>query len=226
MRDLVAHCSAYDLLSAVDDGVIGAVITDPPEVVTDAKSVIRQVGRVLRPGGGLVVIGSSPRALAVWERLGPKAGLHRMAEVVVLWDSGKPRTRNFGSLHTRVIWYTKGGNRHTFNMDLDVIPGREMFSNVVIVKRVPVLERVHPSEKPVGLTNFLVSLLTNTGDVVVDPYCGSGSTLVSAVQCGRGYLGADIDEWHVRTAQRRIGHADLELPEPVYLWVNGVQHEI
>lgn len=217
------HCSAHDLLSSLEDSSVGAIITDPPERIASVKQVMRDTGRVLRPGGGLIVFGTN-RALRPFEQLGRYAGLSLMSELVVLWDSGKPRTRNFGSLHTRVLWFAKGGYRYTFNIDLD--PNQQIYSNVLVCKRVPIIDRVHPSEKPVGLTNFIISLLTNPQDLIVDPFCGSGSTLVSAVHCGRHYLGCDTDVSAVRVANKRVVHADLESPEPVYLWVNGVQHEI
>lgn len=223
LENLVFTCTAVDLLSAIDTESVGAVITDPPEIVSNVRSTIKHVGRVLRPGGGMIMIGST-ESLAVWERLATRAGLTRMAEVILLWDSGKPRTRNFGSIHSRIVWWVKSGWRHTFNFDLG--PRQEIFSNVLVAKRVPVGERVHPSEKPVGVTNFLVSLLSNPGDLIVDPYCGSGSTLVSAVQCDRRYLGSDVDEWNVKVSQKRVIQADLESPEPVYLWINGIQHEV
>lgn len=217
------NCSALDLFSAFEDGEVGAIVTDPPETLAGAKQVVRESGRVLRAGGGLIVLGSH-RSLRAWERLTSYANLHLMAELVVLWDSGKPRTRNFGSLHTRALWYAKGGHRYTFNFNLD--PNQQIYSNILVCKRVPIPDRVHPSEKPVGLTNFLISLLTTSSDLVVDPFCGSGSTLVSAVHCGRSYVGCDIDPLATQVAQKRVMHADLEGPEPVYLWVNGVQHEV
>lgn len=219
------HCSALDLLTAIGDEEAGAVITDPPErfPVTQVKSVIREIGRVLRPGGGLVVMGSSS-GLRAWERLARLANLHFMAEIIVLWDSGKPRTRNFGSLHSRILWFVKGGHRHTFNFELD--PNQQMYSNVLIARRVPVQDRVHPSEKPIGITNFIISLLTNPTDLIVDPFCGSGTTLVSAELCDRPYVGCDTDEFAVRAAHKRVQYADLEPIDPVYLWANGVQHEV
>lgn len=50
-------------------------------------------------------------------------------------------------------------------------------------------ERVHPQQKPVALLRWLIETYSNPGDLVVDPYAGSGSTGVASQQCGRLFLG-------------------------------------
>ena len=92
--------------------------------------------------------------------------------------------------------------------------------------KVAITDRRHPAEKPTGITNLLVSLLTNQDDLVVDPYCGSGSTLVSAAMCDRDWLGADIDPAYVDVARRRVAHFELEEVEPIHLWINSRLGEI
>ena len=69
------------------------------------------------------------------------------------------------------------------------------------------------------IRNF--SLLTDEGDTVVDPYCGSGTTLVSAAICGRELIGGDTDEKTVKMARVRVDHFELEEVENVWLWING-----
>lgn len=53
--------------------------------------------------------------------------------------------------------------------------------------------RVHPQQKPVGLLKDLISTYSNAGDLVVDPYAGSGSTGAAALECGRRFVGWDSD---------------------------------
>ena len=174
-----------------------------------------QAARILKPGGAIVVMGGN-QSLVGWDIAAAKCGFQWMAEIVVLWNSGKPRNRNFGSLHTRVVWYCRTGLRHTFNT-----PAISIYSNVLVAKKVPTERRHHPSEKPVGITNFLVTLLSNPGDLILDPFCGSGSTLVSADQAGRTWLGVDEEEKYCQISTDRAMHSDDEFPDPVYLWVNG-----
>lgn len=63
---------------------------------------------------------------------------------------------------------------------------------------------LHPTQKPVRLMQALVELTTQPGQIVFDPFCGSGSTLVAARNVGRHYLGCDIAEEHVATARSRL----------------------
>lgn len=211
--------TAAALLTAIGPNSVGAVITEPPKIEPDTI-VLAEIARVLRPGGALVIIGQFGES-ASWDLAARGSGLDWMAELVVLWNVGNPRTRNFGSLFTHVNWYTKPGARHAFNSQR-----RSIYSNVIVCHKVPMEDRRHPQEKPVGLTNFLISLLTNSGDLVVDPYCGSGSTLVSAVMCDREFIGADTQAEYVTAAARRVAHFEIEDVEPVHLWINGRLQEV
>jgi DNA modification methylase len=62
----------------------------------------------------------------------------------------------------------------------------------------------HPAPFPVELPQRLIGLYTYEGDVVLDPFMGSGTTLVAAVRSDRRYLGYDTDSDYVKTAKRRV----------------------
>ena len=65
--------------------------------------------------------------------------------------------------------------------------------------------KLHPTEKPVGLMRLYIEQSSQPGDVVLDPFMGSGTTGVAARQAGREFIGFDIDLQHVMTACRRLG---------------------
>lgn len=66
-------------------------------------------------------------------------------------------------------------------------------------------ERVgYPTQKPVLLLDRIIQLVTDEGDTVLDPFCGSGTTLVAAKLLGRDYIGIDISEEAVDLSQRRL----------------------
>jgi hypothetical protein len=69
--------------------------------------------------------------------------------------------------------------------------------------------RLHPTQKPVGIFNPIIEAFTKPGDTVFDPFCGSGSTLVAARDLGCHYIGIELDEAHHGTAYWRL-KADLE----------------
>lgn len=65
----------------------------------------------------------------------------------------------------------------------------------------------HPTEKPVSLMRELVSLFSNLGETVLDPFMGSGTTGVAAVRSGRKFTGIEIDPTYFDIACRRVSHA-------------------
>jgi site-specific DNA-methyltransferase (adenine-specific) len=64
----------------------------------------------------------------------------------------------------------------------------------------------HPAPFPVELPYRLIQLYTFTGDVVLDPFMGSGSTALAALQAGRRYVGYDTNAEYVRLAEERIAN--------------------
>lgn len=64
----------------------------------------------------------------------------------------------------------------------------------------------HPTVKPVALMRWLVRLVSQPGDVVLDPFFGSGTTGIAATLEGRDFIGIDIDPVYVEMGRRRIEH--------------------
>jgi len=62
----------------------------------------------------------------------------------------------------------------------------------------------HPTEKPLSLMRELIQLFTNPGDVIFDPFMGSGTTGVAALECGRRFIGAELDAGYFETAVKRM----------------------
>jgi site-specific DNA-methyltransferase (adenine-specific) len=63
---------------------------------------------------------------------------------------------------------------------------------------------VHPTEKPVSLMLELVELFTNRGDIIIDPFMGSGTTGVAATKLGRRFVGIEIEQKYFDVACRRV----------------------
>lgn len=69
------------------------------------------------------------------------------------------------------------------------------------------VENKHPTVKPIALMRYLIKLVTPPGGVIVDPFCGSGSTLLAAVAEGVNAVGIDADESSVTIARERLAVA-------------------
>ncbi|GGB84975.1 DNA-methyltransferase [Deinococcus soli (ex Cha et al. 2016)] len=75
----------------------------------------------------------------------------------------------------------------------------------------------HPTAKPVDLMRWLVATYSNPGDVVLDPFTGSGTTGVACVQLGREFIGMELDATYHALASQRIAETQPDavvIPEP------------
>jgi DNA modification methylase len=69
----------------------------------------------------------------------------------------------------------------------------------------------HPAPFPIELPARLIELYTYRGDLVLDPFAGSGTSAVAAVRAGRHFAGYDLDESYIQLAEARVGQERLRL---------------
>ena len=70
----------------------------------------------------------------------------------------------------------------------------------------------HPTVKPLALMRYLCTLTkTPTGGIVLDPFCGSGSTLMAAKETGRDFIGIEREQEYVDIAQGRVDNMPMKL---------------
>jgi len=77
-------------------------------------------------------------------------------------------------------------------------------------------EYYHPTQKPVALMAWCIELATSEGDIIIDPYMGSGTTGVACVQTYRNFIGIEIDEGYFDIAQTRIKAVQEEMVQAVF----------
>jgi DNA modification methylase len=118
-------------------------------------------------------------------------------KMMLVWDKGIPGMgdidSNWGCGH-ELILYCKKGRRD--------IPYRR--SSIIAVDKVHATQHIHPTEKPVGLLEKLIEMSTDPGDLIVDPFSGSGSTVVAAQRTGRSAIGIEENEGFVLASRIRI----------------------
>jgi site-specific DNA-methyltransferase (adenine-specific) len=131
--------------------------------------------------------------------------------------------RNFAAAHETIIWASKNAKaKHRFNYQdmktfessTDVLknPGKQMRS-VWSIPATPAREKQfgkHPTQKPVALLTRLILATTSKDDMVLDPFLGSGTTGVVALELGRRFVGVDRDEAFVDLAEKRIHSIEVD----------------
>ncbi len=78
------------------------------------------------------------------------------------------------------------------------------FHNILKYQAPKGRERIHPTQKPLKLIIKLIELTTHPGDIVVDPFMGSGTTAVACRLTNRHYIGFEIDKKYCKIAQKRV----------------------
>lgn len=188
---------------------------------------LSQARRVLKPDGAIWVIGSYHNIFRVG------AGLQDLGFWIlndIIWNKTNPmpnfRGTRFTNAHETLIWAARGkASRYTFNYQalktanddlqmrsdwsLPICTGNERLKSAGGAK-------THPTQKPEALLYRVLIGTTNPGDIVLDPFFGSGTTGAVARLLGRRFIGIERDPDYIAAAAARIaavkpaGAADLE----------------
>jgi DNA modification methylase len=131
-------------------------------------------------------------------------------------NTTNPVTRD---CHEYIEMLTKG----TYKMDCtgypkaDITP-TEFSDNTVSIWNIPPAHvQGHPVPFPIELATRCIKLYTRPGMNVLDPFCGSGQTMIAAKRCGRNYYGYDIDPDYVELTNRRLNDLNLTLNQAVVI---------
>ena len=171
---------------------------------------LREARRVLKPDGTLWVSGTHHIIFSLG------FALQRLEFRVinnVVWNKPNPTPNAlhtaFTHAHETLIWASKGrGARHTFNYDLINSPNSEaQLSSVWRIPTVSMAEKrqgYHPTQKPLKLLRRALLASSREGDLIFDPFCGSGTTAVAAKELERFFVGAELEREYCELASRRI----------------------
>lgn len=203
--------------------------------LADQAAVITECARILRPGGSLCwQVGNHVADGEVWPLdalLYPAikaAGLALRNRIVWTFEHGLHASHRFSGRHETVLWATKGSD---YLFDLDPIrvpqkyPGKRAFKgpkagqlsgnplgkNPGDVWEIPNVKNNHPEKTdhpcqfPEELVRRFIAATTLPGDLVVDPYGGSGTTAKVARDMGRHVLLCEMDSAYVQIARNRAG---------------------
>jgi len=169
---------------------------------------LREAGRLLKPDGTIWVTGTHHVIFSIGFAL-QSLGFRIINQVA--WEKPDPPPNAlhtaFTHAHETLLWATKGKG-YTFNYDLiNSLDPKSQISSVWRIPAVPRREKLHgyhPTQKPLRLVRRALVASTREGELVFDPFCGSGTTGVAAKELGRFFVGAELEEEFARLAGRRI----------------------
>jgi site-specific DNA-methyltransferase (adenine-specific) len=166
--------------------------------------------RVLKPNGGIWVSGTSHVIHSVGFAM-QQLGLKLLNDISWVKPNPPPNLscRYFTHATETIIWAAKNSkSRHTFNYKLmkETNQGKQMKS-VWEIRPPESWEKKfgkHPTQKPVALLERILLASTNEGDLVLDPFCGSGTTALAALRTKRVFRGIEIDPKWIRVSIQRL----------------------
>lgn len=235
-RNVVVVSDALALLRSLPDASVDAVITDPPyglagrvfEFPHKLYSAVNEVWdhhapidwmaecqRILRPGGSVACFGGR-ESIYAFAAEGLRLGWRLINDITWFKSDAAP---NFtGRMMTesteRILWFCPDGERWTYDRLFAKQHNNGKNYRDLWEFGTTRGERLHPTQKPLALMNRLVGLITRPGDLVIDPFCGSGTTLLAAKQLGREYIGGDITPDYVTAARTRLNPSMPLFAEP------------
>ncbi len=176
---------------------------------------LKAARRVLKPNGAIWVIGSYHNIFRVGAALQDQ-GFWILNDVV--WRKTNPmpnfRGKRLTNAHETMIWAGRDeAAKYTFNYDAlkALNEGVQMRSDWVLPicsgherEKTPDGEKAHPTQKPHSLLHRVLVGTTHPGDVVLDPFFGSGTTGAVAKMLGRDFIGIERDQGYIDIATRRL----------------------
>jgi DNA modification methylase len=188
--------------------------------------------RVLKPTGSIYIAIGDDFAADV-RIIGRQLGLTLRNWIIWHYSFGQNMRTKFCRSHTHILYFTKHprqftfnaaalrypGARHTEYQDLRASPAGRLPDDVWsefprVCGTFRERARIHGCQMPESLLMRIILASSNPGEVVLDPFVGSGTTVVAAKRLGRRYLGIDISEAYVRYARQRLAGVRNELFEP------------
>ena len=178
---------------------------------------VREVSRVVKPNGNILIFGSYHNIYRVGSVL---EDLDLKVNNSIIWYKRNAFPNITGRMlcesTEQIVWAVnesrKKAKNWTFNYEIlkTLTDNGKQMRNMWDIPMTPTSERIHgkhPSQKPLVLSRRLIMGFTNPGELVLDPFLGSGSFAVAAKELSRDYLGIDQDEKYVALAKKRIAAA-------------------
>lgn len=211
--------------------LVDAIVTDPPYGVSrthqlgfsnmgragmdygkwdygfDQKEWIKLCAPLVKKGGSLIVFMDWKNLSYLVEEMEEQGFI---IKDLIRWEKRNPMPRNVNSRYVMdyevAIWATKGNKGWTFNK-----PEEKPYIKPVYVSGIVPggKKRIHPTQKNLEVFKEIIKVHTNPGNLVFDPFSGSGTTILACKETGRDAIGVEIDENYYKKSVERLNETNI-----------------
>lgn len=201
-----------------------------------SKLWINECARILGPTGNLFVYGIHHHACYLQCYL-YEIGLTYRRQIIWFYENGWSRYKNSPACHYEPLLWFAHSKSSTYHPIREPYKSKERLKHKITkngrvwephpdgrlagdVWRFPTLagrrfaneKTPHPTQKPLSLTDRIVTHFSDPGDLVLVPFVGSGTECVSAAKHGRRYLGAELNPGYIELAKERLQELAFTVP--------------
>lgn len=221
-------------LKKISNESVRLIVTDPPynlnkdygstqdnlefkEYIDFSRKWLAEAKRVLTDDGSIYVFMGMKYISYIYSILEQELGLFFNSWITWYYTQGMGKTKGFSPRHDDILFFTKHPQKFVFNLDDIRVPQKyyRSVNNMRGANPGNVWEfshmhycnknrRRHPTQKPEGLFERIILASSNEGDMVVDPFVGSGTLLRVCQQTGRRGIGIDINPEYISMTNGRL----------------------
>lgn len=230
--DLVCNDAIKELKKMRDES-IDLIVTDPPynlrkdygnnsdkllfdEYLAFSREWLAEGKRVLKPDGTIYVFMGMRFISYIFCILEQELGMNFISWITWYYTQGIGKTKGFSPRHDDILMFSKG-NKFTFNLDDIRVPQKyyRSINNMRGANPGNVWEfshmhycnynrQKHPTQKPEGLFERMILASSNPGDLVLDPFIGSGTAARVCQNIDRRCIGIDINPDYIEMCKERL----------------------
>lgn len=264
----IAQGDSHELIKKIPDNSVDFILTDPPYNLAQhstgniplpgrtamnndlapwdliefkPEEWIDDFLRILKPTGNLFIFTSYNQIGKWYDLLDHKFD----ATNFMVWHKTNPAPKVFkaGFLNSCELIYTCWNKGHTWNF-ISQAEMHNFLESSICMRPERLQDPKHPTQKPVAVLKKLITIASNEGCVIFDPFMGVGSTGVAALELGRKFIGFEISPEYFAAAEKRLKNANMQqtlfaeeqiqvlLPKaeqalkPIIKWPGGKEKEL
>jgi len=234
----ILHGDCTELIQNLKPESVDLIVTDPPynlaknygnncdnldhnEYIDFSSKWLTEAKRVLKPTGTIYVFMGVRYISYIYVMMEQELGLHFNSWITWSYTQGIGKTKGFSPRHDDILMFTKSSN-FKYNLDSVRVPQKYYRSvnnmrganpgNVWEFSHVHYCQasrQNHPTQKPEALFERMILASSDKQDVVLDPFCGSGTSLRVCQQLNRHGIGIEINEDYVAMTKTRLSQPFL-----------------